>query len=93
VRALSIADPLVLGAGISALLIAPIGHGGDSQYGAWLYVGVVIAVVTFVLDRLLRIPFSRWAPAMAFVLIPITASAVGVIAGWWAVNNTMGGSV
>jgi len=93
VRGLSIAYPLVLGGVVSALLIAPMGIGGDSRYGAWLYVGVVVAVVTFVLDRLLRIPFRRWAPAKAFVLIPIMASAVGVIAGWWAVNNTMAGPV
>jgi hypothetical protein len=90
-RGLSVAYPLILGGVVSALLIAPIGIGGDFQVGAWLYVGIVIAAVTFALDRLLRIPFDRWAPASAFVLIPIAAGAIGVLAGWWAVHYTMGG--
>jgi hypothetical protein len=84
---------LILGGAVSALLIAPIGIGGDSQYGAWLYIGIFVAVVTSVLDRLLRLAFHGWAPASVFVLIPFVAGAVGVIAGWWAVNNTMGGPV
>ena len=84
---------LVLGGVVSALLVAPIGIGGDLQIGAWLYVAGVIAAVTLVVDRVLRIPFDRWAPASAFVLIPIAASAVGILAGWWALNYTMGGPV
>lgn len=93
VRGLSLAYPFILGGVVSALLILPIGIGGQFQYGAWLYVGIVIAVVTLAVDRLLRIPFDRWAPAAAFVLIPIGASAIGILAGWWAVNYTMGGPV
>lgn len=90
---LSVVYPLILGGVVSALLVAPIGIGGAFQYGAWLYVGIVIAAVTFALDRLLRSPFNRWAPPSAFVLIPIAASAAGILAGWWAVNYTMGGPV
>ena len=82
---------MILGGVISALFIAPIGIGGDFQYGAWLYVGIVIAGVTFALDRLLRIPFNRWASSSAFILIPIAASAVGILAGWLALHNSMGG--
>jgi len=92
VRGLSTAYPLILCGVVSALLVAPIGIGGDFRYGAWLYVGVVIAAATFILDRLLRVPFDRWAPPRAFVLIPILASGFGTIAGWWAVNDTMGGA-
>ena len=55
--------------------------------------GIVVAAVTFALDRLLRIPFNRWAPVIAFVWIPIIASAIGILAGWWAINYTMGGPV
>jgi hypothetical protein len=84
---------LTWGGVISALLVAPVGIGGTSQYGAWLYVWTVIAVVTFALDRLLRIPFTRCAPPGAFVLIPLVATVVGALAGWWAVNYTMGGPV
>lgn len=90
---LSVAYPLILGGVVSALLVAPIGIGGNLQYGAWLYVGIVIAAVTFGLDRLLRILFERSAPAAGFVLIPIAASTVGILAGWLALNFTMGGPV
>ena len=92
-RGFSVAYPLILGAVVSAVLVAPIGIGGKAQIGAWLYIWIVIAAVTFGLDRLLRIPFDRWAPASAFVLIPFLASAVGTLAGWWALQNTMGGPV
>jgi hypothetical protein len=93
IRGISLAYPFVVGAVISALLVAPIGIGGQGQVGAWLYVALVIAVVTFAFDRLLRIPFGRWAPPHAFVWIPFAATAVGILAGWWALNNTMGGPV
>lgn len=78
---------------VSALLVAPVGIGGQLLVGAWLYIGIVVAAVTFALDRLLRIPFNRWAPAIAFFWIPIIASAIGILAGWWAINYTMGGPV
>ena len=84
---------MILGGVVSALVIAPVGIGGDFQIGAWLYVEIVIAAVTFALDRLLRIPFERWAPASGFILIPLAASAIGMLAGWWAVHSTMGGPV
>lgn len=90
---LSRAYPLILGGVVSALLVAPIGIGGENQYGVWLYIGIIIAVVTFALDRLLRVPFARWAPPSAFALIPIVASTIGILFGWWAVNYTMGGPV
>lgn len=83
--------PLILGGAASALLVNPIGIGGDFGIGAWILIGAVIAAVTFALDRYLRGPFTRWAPANAFVLIPITASAVGIIAGWLAANNLIVG--
>ena len=85
------AYPLILGAVVSALLTIPIGIGGAFQFGAWLYVGFVIAAVTFVVDRLLRGSFGRWASPAAFVLIPIVASGFGIVAGWLAVTQTMGG--
>jgi len=87
------AYPLILGGVVSALLIAPIGIGGDFRYGAWLCVGFVIAGVTLILDRLLRIAFDHWTLTRAFVLIPILASCFGILAGWWTVNYTMGGPV
>ena len=92
-RGPSLVYPMILGGVVSALLVAPIGIGGTFQYGAWLYIGIVIAAVTFAVDRLLRIPFDRLAPPSAFVLIPIVASVAGILAGWWAVNYTMGGPV
>ena len=90
---LSLTYPLILGAAASFLLVAPIGIGGDLQYGAWLYVGIVIASVTFVIDRLLQRPFGRLAPPRAFLVIPIAAGAVGILAGWWALTYSMGGPV
>jgi hypothetical protein len=95
VRRLSLAYALILGAVVSALLVWPIGVGGTAAWGAWLYIALVIAVVTFGIDRLLRIPFVRWsAPAASFVLIiPLAAGALGIIAGWLAATNTMGGPV
>lgn len=90
---LSLAYPLILGAAASFLLVAPIGIGGDLQYGAWLYVGIVIAAVTFAIDRLLQRPFGRLAPPRGFMVIPIAAGVVGILAGWLAVNYTMGGPV
>ena len=93
VRGLSVVYPLIVGAVTAVLLTAPIGSGGGMQIGAPLYIGAVIAAVTFAMDRLLRIPFDRLAPPSAFVLIPFVASALGVLAGWWALHNTMGGPV
>jgi len=92
-KGLSVAYPLIVGGVASVLLTAPVGFGGGLQYGSWIYIGIIIAAVTFALDRLLRIPFNRWAPASAFLLIPFAASAVGFLVGWWALNNTMGGPV
>ena len=92
-RALLLAYPIVLGGVVSAVLTLPIGIGGTFQFGAWLYVAAVIAVVTLVVDRLLQIPFERWASPGAFTLIPVIASAVGLCACWWSLNNTMGGPV
>lgn len=92
-RRLLEAYPLILGGVVSALLVAPVGFGGQLHVGAWLYIGIVVAAVTFVLDRLLRIPFDRWAPAGALFWIPISASATGILAGWLAINYTMGGPV
>jgi len=88
-----VAYPVILGGVVSALLVSPAGIGGAFRYGAWLYVGVVIAATTLILDRLLRVPFDRWAPPPAFVLIPILAGCFGILAGWWAVTHTMGGPV
>ena len=82
---------LILGGAASALLVAPIGMGGGLQVGGWLYIGIVIAAVTLSLDRLIRVPFDRWAPASAFVLIPFAAGSIGILVGWWALHNTMGG--
>ncbi len=90
-RGLSVLYPVVLGGVVSALLIAPIGLGGESRYGAWLYVGIVIAVVTFLVDRLLRMMRARRGPTRLSIVIPALASCVGIMAGWWAVNYTMGG--
>jgi hypothetical protein len=73
------------------LLVAPVGIGCQAAVGAWLYIGTIVAAVTFALEPLLRIPFNRWAPASVFVLIPVAASAVGIVVGWWALHNTMGG--
>jgi hypothetical protein len=80
-----------LGGVVSTLLVVPMGIGGEGQYGAWLYIAIVVAVVTWIVDRLLRIPFKRWLPAGAFALIPILSSAVGIAAGWLAANYSMGG--
>lgn len=90
---LSLIYPLILGAAASFLLVAPIGIGGDLQFGAWLYIGLVIAAVTFAIDLLLRRPFGRLAPPRAFMVIPIAAGVGGIFAGWWALTNTMGGPV
>ena len=91
---LSVVYPLPVGAVVSALFVWPMGIGGSAEWGAWLYVALAIALVTFALDRLLRIPFRRrTVPAAASVVIPIAASAIGIVAGWWAVNKTMGGPV
>ena len=57
--------------------------------GTALYMGMVVAVVTIAVDTILRALLDRWPIAAAG--IPFAASAAGVLAGWWALNNTMGG--
>lgn len=92
-RALSVAYALLLGGAASALLIAPVGAGGTTQLGAWLYVGAVIAAATRASEWLLVRLFDRWMPPSAYLLIGIIASAIGVLLGWWAATYTMGGPV
>lgn len=92
-RDLSVAFALLLGGAGSALLIGPVGVGGTTEVGAWLYVGAVIAVATGASEWVLRRLFDRWLPPGAYLLIGIVASAIGLLLGWWAANYTMGGPV
>lgn len=88
------AYPVLVAAAASLLVVLPKGIGGTAELGALLYIGVVAGVVTAIADRLLRSVFNRLpAPAPTYVIVPLIATLAGVAAGWWAVNNTMGGPV
>lgn len=92
-RDLSVAYALLLGGAGSALLIGPVGVGGTTEIGAWLYVGAVIAAATGASEWVLRRLFDHWLPPGAYLLIGIVASAIGLVLGWWAATYTMGGPV
>ena len=85
---------IVVAAVAAAVLVLPMGIGGDAAIGAWLYVGFVIAAVTVVVERALGLVFHRLSMRPAtFLIVRLIASGLGIVAGWWVVNNTMGGPV
>lgn len=85
---------LVVGAVAGILLastVEPVGLRGGMDTGAPIYLGVIVAVSIVVVDTVLRAVLDRWP--MTAAVIPLVASAAGVLAGWWALHNTMGGPV
>jgi hypothetical protein len=88
---LGLTYPLFVGGVASALLVAPVGIGGTFLYGALLIVGAVVAVTTFVADRLLRLAARRVGRGTGQPWVPVAASALGIAVGWWTITYAMGG--
>jgi hypothetical protein len=83
---------VIVGAVAGILLaqtVQPVGLGLGLDTGAPIYLGIIVALATMAVDTILRALLDRWPVTPA--IIPVIASAAGVVAGWWALHNTMGG--
>jgi hypothetical protein len=64
---------------------------GDMRIGTPLYIGSVIWIVTYTLDRGIRLVLGRHGDDGNQLWIPVVTAVIGLLAGEWALTNTMGG--